>query len=205
MKLFFCALLLLIPTFGLCDEAKLKQVLSYFTNDQHGVFDYQETRQLELATSPIRTQGLMLTDSGGTLVKLQLKPERIIMAISGDNLYYWNPAQNQRHQMPISAGEDTAQQILIFRQLLQGRLTELQQHYQLEADTDNKHWSLQLRPKQPEASPIAAITVSGQQNERHILILQSDGDSTEYRIETSDPQIAQSYSIPKLLQEADGE
>lgn len=205
MKLFLCALIALIPVFGVCDEAKVKEVLAHFVQDQQGVFKYQETRQLELATSPIETQGLMLTDNKGSLVKLQLKPERIIMAISGDALHYWNPAQNQRHQMPVSAGEDAAQQILLFRQLLQGRFDELQQHFQLEAESDDKGWTLRLQPKQADESLIAAITVSGNSSGRHMIIRQSDGDSSEYRITPSDPQTAQNYRISALLQEAAGE
>jgi len=205
MKLFLYALMATFPLFGACDEATLKQVLAHVAQDQQGVFNYQETRQLELATSPIETQGMMLTDSDGSLVKLQLKPERVIMAISGDALYYWNPAQNQRHQMPVSAGEDATQQILIFRQLLQGRLDELQQQFQLDAESDDQGWTLRLQPKQADESLIAAITVSGNSSGRHMIIRQSDGDSSEYRITPSAPQTAQHYRISTLLQEAAGE
>jgi hypothetical protein len=195
----------LIPISGICDDSKLDQVLGHFARDQQGVFNYQETRHLELVSTPWHGEGLMLTASDGSLVKLQLQPERIIMAISGDNLYYWHPAQNQRHNMPISFGEDAARQILIFRQILQGQLSSLQQQYDLTADSDGQHWTLQLRPKPSTEQLISAISISGNQQQRQIVIQQSDGESSEYRIEKADPQITAQYSISQLLQEASGE
>lgn len=205
MTRYLALLMWLIPISGICDDSKLDQVLGHFAQDQQGVFNYQETRHLELVSTPWHGEGLMLTASDGSLVKLQLQPERIIMAISGDNLYYWHPGQNQRHNMPISFGEDAARQILIFRQILQGQLSSLQQQYDLTADTDGQHWSLQLRPKPSTEQFISAISISGNQQQRQIVIQQRDGESSEYRIEKADPQITAQYSISQLLQEASGE
>lgn len=205
MTRYLALLMWLIPISGICDDSKLDQVLGHFAQDQQGVFNYQETRHLELVSTPWHGEGLMLTASDGSLVKLQLQPERIIMAISGDNLYYWHPAQNQRHNMPISFGEDAARQILIFRQILQGQLSSLQQQYDLTADSDGQHWTLQLRPKPSTEQLISAISISGNQQQRQIVIQQSDGESSEYRIEKADPQITAQYSISQLLQEASGE
>ena len=205
MTWYVALLVWLMPMTGICDDSKLDQVLGHFAQDQQGVFNYQETRHLELVASPWHGEGLMLTAPDGSLVKLQLQPERIIMAISGDHLYYWHPGQHQRHSMPVSFGEDAARQILIFRQILQGQLSALQQQFDLTADTDGKNWSLQMHPKPSAEQFISAISISGNQQQRQIVIQQRDGESSEYRIEKSDPQLTAQYSISQLLQEASGD
>ena len=190
------------------DDDKLSEVLARLRQSGQASFQYRETRQLELASSPWQAQGVMLTDAAGTLVKLQLQPSRVIMAISGDSLYYWDAAQNQRHSMPISYADDAAAQILIFRSILQGRTQELQAGYDLAADIQDRHWSLHMQPKSDQAGENApSIDISGDADpdKRQILIRQADGETTEYRIEKAAEQQAAAYTIPQLLQEAGGE
>lgn len=190
------------------DDGKLSEVLARLRQSGQASFQYRETRQLELASSPWQAQGVMLTDAAGTLVKLQLQPSRVIMAISGDSLYYWDAAQNQRHSMPISYADDAAAQILIFRSILQGRTQELQAGYDLAADIQDRHWSLHMQPKSDQAGENApSIDISGDADpdKRQILIRQADGETTEYRIEKAAEQQAAAYTIPQLLQEAGGE
>jgi len=192
----------------LADDSKLPEVLSKLRQSGQASFQYRETRQLELASTPWQAQGIMLTDADGSLVKLQLQPSRVIMAISGDTLYYWDPAQNQRHSMPISYADDAAAQILIFRSILQGRTQELQAGYDLVADVRNQHWFLRMQPKNAAAEDnTPAIDISGDADpdKRQILIRQADGETTEYHIEKTTAQQAATYSIPQLLQEASGE
>jgi hypothetical protein len=190
------------------DDGKLSEVLGRLRQSGQASFQYRETRQLELASSPWQAQGVMLTDAAGTLVKLQLQPSRVIMAISGDSLYYWDAAQNQRHSMPISYADDAAAQILIFRSILQGHTQELQTGYDLAADIQDRHWSLHMQPKSGQAGENApSIDISGDADpdKRQILIRQADGETTEYRIEKADARQAAAYTIPQLLQEAGGE
>lgn len=194
------------PVFA--DDGKLTEVLARLRQSGQATFQYQETRQLELATSPWQARGVMLTDAAGSLVKLQLQPSRVIMAISGDSLYYWDAAQNQRHSLPISYADEAAEQILIFRSILQGRTQELQAGYNLAADIQDQHWSLHMQPKPDQADEYApSIDISGDADpdKRQILIRQPDGETTEYHIEKSTDQQAAAYTIPQLLQEAGGE
>lgn len=190
------------------DDGKLSEVLARLRQSGQASFQYKETRELELAASPWQAQGIMLTDQAGTLVKLQLQPNRVVMAVSGDSLYYWDAAQNQRHSMPIGYADQAAEQILIFRNILQGRIQELQAGYELTADIQNQHWSLHLQAKPGQAGENApSIDISGDADpdKRQILIRQADGETTEYRIETADARQTAAYTIPQLLQEAAGE
>lgn len=199
-------LCLAAPVFA--DESPLPEVLARLHQSGQATFQYRETRRLELAAASWQAQGLMLTDEAGTLIKLQLQPSRVIMAISGDSLYYWDAAQNQRHSMPISYADDAAMQVLIFRNILQGRTQELQAGYQLTAEIQDRRWSLHMQPKPDQAGENApSIDISGDTDpdKRQILIRQADGETTEYRIETAAGQQAAAYTIPQLLQEAGGE
>ena len=57
MKAFLSALLLLIPMFSQADADVLGNVLAHIQQSGQAKFQYQETRQLELADSPVQTSG----------------------------------------------------------------------------------------------------------------------------------------------------
>jgi hypothetical protein len=207
MKRYFAVLLLLMPVVGFADDGKLAVVLNILSQDEQGQFKHREIRRLELATAPWQAQGYLFTDAHGKLVKLQLQPSRVIMAISGDTMYYWDSAKNQRHSMPISEGEQAAQQILIFRSLLQGQVTQLQESYDFVANMEGSHWTLQMQLKNDQDDQTAAfIEISGDLNvpKRHILIRQADNETSEYDIEKNAKETGE-YRIEPLLQEAIGE
>jgi hypothetical protein len=208
MKQWLFWLLLFAPSLGVSDDSKLAELFARIHQTGPAQYQYQETRQLELATSPWQAQGIMLTDSNGSLVKLQLQPTRVIMAITNDSMIYWDSAQDQRHTMPIDYAGPAAAQILVFRSILQGRAEELQPNYDFVAEQQDKHWTLRLTPKAEHGDDQTAyIEISGdaEDQQRRIVIRQTDGESTEYHIDKALPKQAEAYSIPQLLQEATGE
>jgi len=207
MKRSLCALLMLLPMAGLADDTALNALLTRIHQDGAAEFRYQETRALELATAPWQGQGLMLSGADGSLVKLQQQPNRVIMAISGQKMYYWDAGQNQRH---VAALEPTgpAAQILVFRTLLQGYGDELRADYDLSLASQGQDWTLRLTPKADNGDDNAAtIEISGDQDasKRRLTIRQPDGDATEYRLEKTSEGQAAADSIQRLLQEAAGE
>lgn len=208
MKSPFFALLLLLPMFTLADDAALSQVLVRMRHSGADKYQYQETRHMELLEVPMQTEGYMLTDAEGTLVKLQLQPNRVIMAIAGQTMFYWDPAQQQRHSAPLSYGGAAAQQIEIFRSILQGRIEELQASYDFAAENQDKQWRLQLIPKPDEADGDApSISISGDSDDkqRQIVIRQTDGEYTEYLIGKIADEQAGEYTISSLLREVTGD
>lgn len=206
MKLLLFVLSLL-PMAVLADDAVIAEVLNRIRQGGEGKFQYQETRLMELASAPWQGQGYMLTDASGSLVKLQLQPARVIMAISDEQMYYWDPAQNQRHSAPLSYGGAAAEQIAIFRSILQGQTEAFKEAYDFAAERDAKHWRLRMTPKpgQDEEAPTIEIAGDEDASKRHISIRQADGESTEYRIEKAPDQQTADYAIPDLLREAAGE
>jgi hypothetical protein len=199
--------LALLPLAGLADEAGLAEVLARIRQNGPAEFRYQETRTLELAASPVQAQGYILSGADGSLVKLQLQPKRVIMAIADGRMVYWDTEQQQRHAASISQAGQAAGQIAVFRSILQGRAEELQPAYDFAAEQQGPRWILRVSPK-PGANDEDApsIEISGDESDRRrILIRQPDGESTEYKIEKAAESQRLGYSIPSLLREAEGE
>lgn len=206
MKRGWWLLLSALPLLGHADDVTLSDVLQRLRQDGAAEFRYQETRTLELATTPWQGQGLMLSADDGSLVKLQQQPSRVIMAISADKMYYWDATQNQRHIAPLEHTGPAAQ-ILLFRNLLQGHVDELRASHDLSAELHDQHWSLRMTPKAELADDSAAtIELSGEQNprQRRLLIRQADGESSEYLLEKTTEGPESAASLQHLLLEAAG-
>ena len=208
MKTRWFALLLILPMCSLAEDAALSDVLARFQQTGPAKYQYQETRQMELLDAPVQAQGYMLSDAEGTLVKLQLQPSRVIMAIAGQSMFYWDPVQHQRHSAPLSYGGPAARQITVFRSILQGRVEELQAAYDLAAENKSQQWTLRLTPKPDQSdSDMLSIAISGDADDkqRKIVIRQTDDESTEYLISRVVDDQASEYSISSLLREATGD
>jgi hypothetical protein len=199
--------LALLPLAGLADEAGLAEVLARIRQNGAAEFRYEETRTLELAASPVQAQGYILSGADGSLVKLQLQPKRVIMAIAAGRMLYWDAEQKQRHAASISQAGQAAGQIAVFRSILQGHAEELQPRYDFAAETHGPQWILRVSPKTGVGDEDApSIEINGDEGDkRRIFIRQPDGESTEYHIEKSAEGQRLGYSIPSLLREAEGE
>jgi len=205
-----CRLLLLalLPGAVLADEAGLDELLGRIRQNGTAEFRYDETRTLELAAAPVQAQGYMLSGADGSLVKLQLVPKRVIMAISQGRMLYWDPEQNQRHAAPLGHAGEAAAQIAVFRSILQGHAEELKPSYDLTQEKHGKRWVLRVSPKPglgDEDAP--SIEFAGEEGtaKRKVLIRQPDGESTEYRLEKTAEGKNLEFSIQRLLLEAAGE
>lgn len=201
-------LLSLLPIAGSADDSVLTELLACIRQTGQAQFRYEETRILELANEPWHGQGQMLSGSDGSLVKLQLQPTRVIMAIAEQRMLYWDPQQNQRHSAALDSAGPAGEQIKVFRTILQGRTDELQTSYDIAAEKQGKQWILRLTAK-PEmnADELPSIEISGddEDKQRRILIKQTDGESTEYRMQKATTAQQQEYSLQRLLLEAIGE
>lgn len=201
-------LLALLPIAGSTDDSVLTELLARIRQTGQAQFRYEETRILELANEPWHGQGQMLSGADGSLVKLQLQPTRVIMAIAEQRMLYWDPQQNQRHSAALDSAGPAGEQIKVFRTILQGRTDELQTSYDIAAEKQGKQWILRLTAK-PEmnADELPSIEISGddEDKQRRILIKQTDGESTEYRMQKTTAAQQQEYSLQRLLLEASGE
>ncbi len=184
------------------------QLLQYMRQNGSSQFAYTETRQLELAASPWLGQGYMLSDAEGSLVKLQLNPGRIVMAIAHDQMYYWDAQQQQRHAAPLTDANVSASQIKLFRAILQGDSEQLQSLYNLSSEQQGTHWILRLTPKSDHSGDeIPSFEISGDTDNqlRRIMIRQADGEYTEYRLRHTHTEQEPVFDLQSLLREAVGD
>ncbi|MGY6276194.1 LolA family protein [Methylomonas sp. MgM2] len=206
MRFRWFVLLMVLSIASWADDTIRPEVLARLRHAGPAKYQYRETRQMELLDAPVQTRGYMLTDAEGTLVKLQLEPSRVIMAIAGQSMFYWDSARKQRHTAPLSRGGVATQQIEVFRAILHGRIDELQSVYDFAAETKGKQWTLRLIPK-PNHADASGIEIFGDTDDRQrkIFIRQADGDSTEYLISKANEDNAAQYTIPALLREVTGD
>lgn len=208
MKHRLLLLLALWPMTNWADEAKLADLLGQIKQSGSAEFRYEETRKLELASTPVRASGYMLSSADGSLVKLQLLPKKVIMAIAEGQMVYWDPEQKERHTASLAQAGAAAEQIAIFRSILQGHAEELKPSFDFSAEKHGPRWIVRIRPKPGQNdgdAPSIEITGGETALKRRILIRQPDGESTEYRMEKTAEGQQLEYSIQRLLQEATGE
>lgn len=209
MKTWLLLALALVPLAASADGTDVPALLGRIRQTGPSEYRYEETRRLELAASPWHGEGYMFSSADGTLVKLQLQPKRVIMAIvEGRQMYYYDPEQKQRHAASVSDAGDAAGQITVFRSILQGRAEELQPGYDFAATAQGTRWTLSLTPKPGQAEEDAStVEISGADNglERHILIRQPDGESTQYHMTKTGAGPRVEDSVRRLLLEAIGE
>ncbi len=168
---------------------------------------YQETRTLALLSEPWKGSGYLLADPSGTMVKLQLSPQRVIMVATPSRLLYFDSSSGERHRIRLPTSMPQAEGIVLLRQLLQGNFQPIRGHYHIEYVEEGKNWSLQLLPKDPESAPFRKVSMHGDlEGNRQVLeIVERDGDRSVTRMVLDARGDKLTYTIARLVQEAAGE
>jgi hypothetical protein len=198
--------LLLSPLCSAADSSDTGKLLENFRQMAATGYAYQETRILDLVDAPAHSTGYLYSSAAGTLIKLQLSPERIIMAITATRMYYYNAAQGQRYSAPLDFAAPMAAQIGGFRAILQGRAAELSANYDIDIKQRGHLWTLHLNGKAPDNAGLV-IEVSGDETkpQRKIMIQQPDGEKTEYMMKPETVKQPSETTVERLLTEATGE
>jgi hypothetical protein len=195
--------LLLAPVPGWPEQPDAAALLERLHPAAAAEFRYEETRNLELMAAPWQGFGYLLSGTDGALVKLQLSPERVVMVIAGDRMYYYDAARGRRQSAPLSFAGEMAGQIGAFRAILQGLAGELEARYAVAVERRETAWTVRLTEKAAKAGP--AIEISGDDGpQRRIVIRQPDGDSTEYRVEKTGEGKHLEATLQRLVAEAAG-
>lgn len=189
------------------EQGDLSELIKRVRHSDSTEFRYEETRTLELAASPVQSSGYLLSGTDGRLVKLQLQPKRIIMAVVGEQMLYFDAEQKERHSMVISEAGAAAEQISVFRAMLQGQIEALKPRYEFSSEKHGKHWLVKVLPKPEAGDEAPSLEFSGDEDRprQKILIRLADGESTEYRMEKTAEGKQLDLSIQRLLTEASGE
>jgi hypothetical protein len=171
-------------------------------------FRYQETRHLELLDSPWQGGGLLLASKDGTLVKLQMRPERKIMAITPGEMIYFDSETEERRRLPLSTPHPMTRQALIFQELLQGRLDRISTDYDITFQKTAPDWTLTLKPKATHDKPVfTEIVMKGSVDSatRDIHLTENGGDSSDLAMQLLETGPQLEFMIERLLREAIGQ
>jgi hypothetical protein len=187
-------------------DKNIAKILDHFRQTAAAGYQYQEVRALELVDAPWHGAGLLFSGADGTLIKLQLSPERIIMAITASRMYYYHAAQGQRYSAPLDFTAPMLAQIGTFRAILQGRADELYANYAVAVEQHGSRWKLHLAGKTPDNAGLK-LEVSGDDVKAQckLLMQQADDEKTEYVIEPATARQLTGLSQARLLAEAAGE
>ncbi len=171
-------------------------------------FRYDETRNLEMLDTPWQGGGLLLASKDGTLVKLQMRPQRKIMAITPGEMIYFDSETEERRRLPLSTPHPMTRQALIFQELLQGRLDKISTDYDIAFKKKAPNWTLTLKPKATHDKPVfTEIIMRGSidNTTRKIHLKETGGDSSTLSMQLLEigPQLE--FMIERLLREALGQ
>ena len=79
---------------------------------------YQETRVLELMDQPWKGSGFMYSMPPDLMIREQLQPQRLLMAVKGDKMLYYDPGSDVRHQGDMDEDNPLSLNIAVFKALI---------------------------------------------------------------------------------------
>ena len=147
---------------------------------------YRESRTLELLDRPWLGRGYMYSLPPDLMIKEQLQPERVLMGVQGDRMYYFDPGHEVRHQGEMTLDNPMTQNVAVFKALINADEALLHRLYRIEFDSAGQSWTMTLTPKQevdsgfsivisgPAEQPADAIEVR-QNGDLSVFSLQPDG------------------------------
>jgi hypothetical protein len=208
-QLGIASLLLIVSTLVRADAISLPSEWSELLKLQQTTsFRYQETRHLELMDAPWQGGGLLLASKDGTLVKLQMRPQRKVMAITPGEMIYFDSESKQRRRLPLSTPHPITRQALIFQELLQGRLDKISADYEMSFQQTASAWIVKLTPKTTHDKPVfTEIIMRGNASKatREIHLKERGGDSSVLTMQLLETGPQLEFMIERLLREATGQ
>lgn len=167
---------------------------------------YQETRKLELMEQPWQGSGYMYSLPPDIMIKEQLKPERLLMGIHGDQMLYFDPVNDVRHQGEMEEDNPLSLNIAVFKALMNADEASLHSMYRVEFSSEPHGWVMTLKPKRDGESGFS-IVISGlpQQQADTIKVKQADGDLSEFTLHKDAARDEIKTTINRLYRELLGE
>lgn len=169
---------------GVRAEDSLAALMQRMRSEQSVRIAYLETRTLALLDEPWRGSGYMYSLPPDTMLKEQLRPERLLMAISGEEMMYFDPGNEVRHQGVLDEDNPMSLNVAVFKALMTGDRQLLEKMYRVDFVAEPERWVLKLKAKNaPDSTFAIEISgLSGQQPQR-IVVDQDDGDRNEFLLQ----------------------
>jgi hypothetical protein len=161
----------------------LSEVVRRMQSDKAVRIAYRENRTLELMDQPWQGSGYLYSLPPDLMLKEQLQPERVLMAVKGEQMFYYDPADDVRHQGEMNEDNPLSLNIGVFRALINADEGLLHRLYEVAFSSTERDWAIKLKPKQDSESDFS-IVISGlaQQQADTITVRQPDGDLSEFSL-----------------------
>lgn len=181
----FCVLLAaaLVADAGHAEDS-LAALMQRMKSDTAVRIAYQETRTLELVDQPWQGSGYMYSLPPDIMIKEQLQPERILMGVTGEKMFYYDIKNDVRRQGEMNEDNALTLNIAVFKALINADEALLHNLYQVDFSAQSERWEMTLKPKQDSQTGFV-IDISGraQQQADTIKVRQRDGDSSEFLLQ----------------------
>jgi hypothetical protein len=206
-KISLLMLSLLIISSNINADDSLFALMQRMRSDTAVKISYQEIRTLELLDQPWQGSGIMYSTPAGVMLREQLQPKRLLMAINNNDLFYYDPGQHIRHQGTMAEDDPLTLQFAVFQALINADEALLRRLYQIDFLSKAQRWLMTLTSKQTGSA--FSIVVSGPllQKVDTIVIRQADGDLSEFML-TSDKNMSGEdvlHTVTQLYTELIGE
>lgn len=171
--------------FNAVAEDSLSSVMARMKPETAVRIRYQETRQMDLLAEPWRGAGYFYAKPPDLMLKEQFHPAREIMGANGSRMYFYDPANDVRHQGVLYENDPVGLNISAFKSLVNGDKELMARLYSIEFCSKPEKWILTLKPKDSSIDEsLEKIQISGlpEQPANKIEVILVDGDRTEYTL-----------------------
>lgn len=201
---FFAIFAMIISSVGHAEDS-LSALMQKVKSESAVKIAYQEIRTLELMDQPWHGSGYMYSMSPDIMIREQLLPQRVLMGIKGDKMFYFEPDNDVRHQGEMDKNSTLSLNFAVFKALITADEVLLRKMYLVELSTEPQRWVMRLKAKQDSESGLS-IVVSGllDQQVDTIRIRQVDGDLSEFILQKDSAGDEIKASIDQLYQELRG-
>lgn len=212
----FCEIVIKIMTFlisltqlmaNVCyAEDTLPSLMKRMKSDSAVRIEYQEIRELDLMDQPWHGSGFMYSLPPDMMIREQLKPERVLMGVKANQLYYFDSENEIRHQGEMDEENPLSLNVAMFKALMIADETLLHRLYKVDFSTSSQRWKMNLMPKQGSETGLDVIVsgLSGKSIDL-IRIKQADGDVNEFLLKKSKTGEEINKTVNQLYQEILGD
>ena len=207
MNRFVLVSCMFFSSYAVFADDSLSALMQRMKSNKPVKISYQETRTMELFDQAWQGNGFMYSTPAGLMLQEQQQPHRLLMAVNKNDLFYYDPDNNIRHQGKIQEDDPLTLQFAVFKALINADEALLNRLYQIDFVTKPKRWVMTLRSKEDVSD--FSIVVSGPllQKVDTIIVTQADGDLSEFMLKNEENVSAEQVlrSVNYLYAELTGE
>ena len=195
--------LCLLPALASAEDS-MESVLKRMKADAPTAIAYKEKRTLKMVTENWQGSGTLYAAPPHTMLKEQRTPEVEIMGLEGKKAYYYQAHNDNRYQAELDENEPHA---IAFNELMTDDLATLVKLYDTHFTTAAGHWELTLTAKaKGDGKQPAKIILKGAAEKAadNIVVIQADGDKSEFTLSPATKGAAVQTTIDKLLNQIKG-